>query len=77
MVETGIRPALLPACRHELEGMLRRQRTQQELRAVQAQLDAVDDERQAHCGVFAHRAGQAGGRGRAGSGLVRGSRSAL
>ena len=48
-------------CRHELEGMLRQQRTMVELRAVQEKLDAIDDERQAYAGVFAHRADVAGG----------------
>ena len=46
--------------RHELEGMLRRQRTHEELREVQEKLDAVDDERQAHAGIFAHHAAEAG-----------------
>lgn len=46
--------------RHELEGMLRRQRTLEEVRAVQDKLDAIDDERQAHAGIFAHQAAQPG-----------------
>lgn len=44
--------------RHELEGMMRRQRTHEELRAIQDKLDAIDDERTAHAGVFAHQPGE-------------------
>ncbi|KAL4428371.1 hypothetical protein ABPG75_002460 [Micractinium tetrahymenae] len=46
--------------RHELEGMLRRQRSLEEVKAMQEKLDAIDDERQAHAGIFAHHAAQQG-----------------
>ena len=97
-------PPLAPPCRHELEGLLRRQRTVEEVKALQVdcgwagvmdagcisrtigkirrcsvvypkrggqqtrrrclvppaclqeKLDAIDDERQAHAGIFAHAA---------------------
>ncbi|KAL4418732.1 hypothetical protein ABPG77_001789 [Micractinium sp. CCAP 211/92] len=46
--------------RHDLEGMLRRQRTLAEVKAMQEKLDAIDDERQAHAGIFAQRASEQG-----------------